>query len=489
MTKFLLMISFCKLLLLLFAFSCTAVFGSPSRNWSENVSFGADGTVLIENIPQVAQRGGYCVPSSIEMILRYYGANNYTDKRLGGLFRSRRGKGTFMRNVVRAFSKKPLSNDFRLTRIYELWNPLKGTTRENLIEGETLVRSYLDAIPPQLKSKRRGIKIEKSSIIETFDAMDPAIAKKAFLSCRKHLRDQLAFVAEAYIPSGIPISWCTFMNFDPENRDEGSHVRVICGYRKSGDTISEILYRDSWEETEKIKSVSLDDATVMTIDLYLITPIDFKLPKLPPIQIFLPELPAKKIHLAENTFLEMLDFGSCKKFACSAKIPESLLQIGKYEITQKQYQAVMGNNPSFFVGENLPVENISWEEAIEFCKRLTFRERAAGNIGENQVYTLPTCSQRAQLVEDEEEFINETPDDTAWLKVNSEDMTHPVGEKKHSAWGVYDMHGNVSEWMRERRPSGSNFSSESILNNARPDRGIQRDKTIGFRIVLIELTQ
>jgi len=72
------------------------------------------------------------------------------------------------------------------------------------------------------------------------------------------------------------------------------------------------------------------------------------------------------------------------------KIPNKPYAFGRYEITQKQYQAVMGENPSKFKGENLPVENVSWYDAADFCKKLTMRGRAFGQISANQEYRLPT---------------------------------------------------------------------------------------------------
>ncbi len=67
--------------------------------------------------------------------------------------------------------------------------------------------------------------------------------------------------------------------------------------------------------------------------------------------------------------------------------------LGKYEVTQKQYQAIMGNNPSHFKGEELPVENVSWEDARVFCNKLTFQERKAGRLPKDYEYKLPTEAQ------------------------------------------------------------------------------------------------
>ncbi|MBO7524632.1 MAG: formylglycine-generating enzyme family protein, partial [Verrucomicrobia bacterium] len=135
--------------------------------------------------------------------------------------------------------------------------------------------------------------------------------------------------------------------------------------------------------------------------------------------------------------------------------------LGKYEVTQAQYEAVTGSNPSEFIGADLPVEDVSWYEARAFCVKLTEIERAAGRLPEGYEYTLPTEAQweyvcRAGMatalnsgknLSDK----NECPemDEVGWYRYNSGDKTHPVGQKKMNAWGLYDMHGNVEEWCQD----------------------------------------
>jgi formylglycine-generating enzyme required for sulfatase activity len=123
--------------------------------------------------------------------------------------------------------------------------------------------------------------------------------------------------------------------------------------------------------------------------------------------------------------------------------------LGKYPVTQSQWQAVMGSNPSYFKGPQRPVEEVSWEDAVEFCRKLSElpEEKAAG-----RVYRLPTeaeweyaCragSQTAYSFGDDARLLK----DFAWFSDNSNSQTHPVGQKKPNAWGLYDMHGNVWEW-------------------------------------------
>src|SRR5262249_10029809 len=123
--------------------------------------------------------------------------------------------------------------------------------------------------------------------------------------------------------------------------------------------------------------------------------------------------------------------------------------LGKYEVTQEQWQAVMGRNPSHFTGDpTLPVEQISWEEVQTFVRALNTREGGTA-------YRLPTEAEWAYAARAGSttpySFGNKASKlkDYAWYGDNAEGRTHPVGQRKPNAWGLYDMHGNVWEWVQD----------------------------------------
>jgi formylglycine-generating enzyme required for sulfatase activity len=150
--------------------------------------------------------------------------------------------------------------------------------------------------------------------------------------------------------------------------------------------------------------------------------------------------------------------------------------VGVYEITQREYQAVEQSAPSFFEGQNRPVESISWFEAQEFCRSLTKIEREAGRLPEGYVYRLPT--------EAEWEYAARAGTDTPFFWGDRGDAslgqfngvypidrsdglrtpkggygTADVGQYPPNNFGLHDVHGNVREWTLDqfssRLPGGS----------------------------------
>ena len=158
--------------------------------------------------------------------------------------------------------------------------------------------------------------------------------------------------------------------------------------------------------------------------------------------------------------------------------------LGVFEVTQGQYEKVMGTNPSYFpkrvIGKSdssmYPVEKVSWEDAVEFCKKLSElpEEKKAG-----RVYRLPTEAEWEYACRAGSKAAysfganSKSLGDYAWFGENSGRQTHPVGEKKANAWGLYDMHGNVwelcSDWYGEypkgavSDPSGPNEGSDRVI--------------------------
>ena len=144
--------------------------------------------------------------------------------------------------------------------------------------------------------------------------------------------------------------------------------------------------------------------------------------------------------------------------------------LGRTQVTQAQWEAVMGSNPSKFKGKDLPVEQVSWEDASEFCKKLN----AKGLLPADWRWTLPTEAQweyacRAGTTGD----YAGTLADMAWYDRNSSGKTHPVGTKKPNAYGLRDMLGNVWEWCADlfgnysagvsTDPIGSSDGSDRVI--------------------------
>jgi formylglycine-generating enzyme required for sulfatase activity len=129
--------------------------------------------------------------------------------------------------------------------------------------------------------------------------------------------------------------------------------------------------------------------------------------------------------------------------------------MARYLVTQRDYLAVTGSNPSGFPGDlNRPVESVSWLDATNYCALLTEQDRTAGRIPAGSHYRLPTeaeweCGARAGT--STRYNYGDDPGATAlsnhaWYGAHGGVTTHPVGQKQPNAWGLYDMAGNVWEW-------------------------------------------
>jgi formylglycine-generating enzyme required for sulfatase activity len=182
----------------------------------------------------------------------------------------------------------------------------------------------------------------------------------------------------------------------------------------------------------------------------------------------------------------------------------SAFKIGKYEVTQEQYHAVTGNNPSNFssspasgeVQGKRPVESVTWYDAVEFCNKLsemeglasvytiTGRTPATGypitiatvtaDFSKNG-YRLPTEAQWQYAAQGGGSTTVTVTDATGWYSDNSDSMTHEVGKKSANAYGLHDMLGNVWEWCwdwyQSTYPSGASDPTGAVSGDGRVIRG------------------
>jgi len=163
--------------------------------------------------------------------------------------------------------------------------------------------------------------------------------------------------------------------------------------------------------------------------------------------------------------------------------------LAKYPVTQDQWEAIMGDNPSYFKGAKLPVEQVSWEDCQQFIERLNGQTRKAK-------YRLPTEAEweyacRAGSTTpypfgDDKKKLS----DHGWYHANSDDKSHPVGQKVPNSWGLHDMNGGVWEWCndwytpyprwKETDPQGPSSGSDRVLRGGSWFDGPKRCRS-GFR--------
>jgi adhesin HecA-like repeat protein len=167
--------------------------------------------------------------------------------------------------------------------------------------------------------------------------------------------------------------------------------------------------------------------------------------------------------------------------------------MGKYEVTQEEWAEMMGNNPSSFRGDNLPVENISWYEAVEYCNKLSLKEglTPAYQGSRDDIvcdfnasgYRLPTEAEWEYAARggnkgpmDYEYSGGNNVNKVAWYFGNSHGNTHPVGTKQPNSLGLYDMSGNIAEWCWDRY---GNYTSGTQTDPTDASSGFYRVKRGG----------
>ena len=189
--------------------------------------------------------------------------------------------------------------------------------------------------------------------------------------------------------------------------------------------------------------------------------------------------------------------------------------IGKYPVTQAEWRRLMKTKPwrgrfSTRIGDRLPATYITWNDAMDFCRKLTERERRAGRLSNAWEYTLPTEAQWERACRAGTETRYCFGDDAsklseyAWFYDNSykvgDNHLHAVGAKKANRWGIHDMHGNVCEWCRDHyveklpggrdpevkaEPSGDTLrvsrSGCIVFNAAMCESGYRRGESPGYR--------
>jgi len=165
--------------------------------------------------------------------------------------------------------------------------------------------------------------------------------------------------------------------------------------------------------------------------------------------------PAAKMDLVPLTNMVSIKAGSFVRIKHLVTLTRDFW-LGKYEVTQAEYEAVMGKNPSRFQDDpNRPVEKLTYLDALSYCAAITKRETQAGRLPSSYVYRLPTEAEweyacragTTNLYSFGDTVTN--ADQFAWTLENSEATTHPVGQKLPNPWGLCDMHGNVWEWCSD----------------------------------------
>jgi len=215
------------------------------------------------------------------------------------------------------------------------------------------------------------------------------------------------------------------------------------------------------------------------------------------------------LNLSRGVTLDLIKIPAGKlKMRGDHEITLKTFFLGKYPVTQKQYKVLMGEHLSAFKGDNLPIEKLSWHQAVRFCQKLSAKT--------GQQFMLPSETQweYAARADSKTRYFfgncEEELEDYSWYDKNSDRKTHPVGEKKPNPWGLYDMLGNVWQWCQDdwdddyhnlplnghpyinksnikslRGGSWNNSAFECACDYRNRNYGVDGYTNLGFRILMV----
>lgn len=359
----------------------------------------------------------------------------------------------------------------------------------------------LDLVLSEILAQKGVGYLEDKQLLGMIMDLRPNLGKGTMNILRQAVKDGLGrSIAEAIRTGGGKLELMSLRESFKE--DNGFNERAYVVFDSLSLTLEHGIKGNSTHKSEKRESLSLIVASSNTQPSSTLLPV--------PIQ----QLLADMVHVEGGTFIMgcTAEQGSvwCDQEKPTSSVTISSFEMGKYEVTQAQWEAVMGNNPSNFKGcPTCPVEQVSWNDTQEFIKKL--------NQLTGKRFRLPTeaeweyAARGGRKSKGYKYAGSNKLDSVAWFSENSDNKTHPVGQKKPNELGLYDMVGNVSEWCgdwfgqyssiakinptgpssglyRVRRGSNGDVTGCRVLNRlkASPD---WRDFYIGFRLVVAKEMQ
>ena len=258
----------------------------------------------------------------------------------------------------------------------------------------------------------------------------------------------------------------------------------LLGYDKKAEEERQIAMYDCVYQLEEDCGLSKERATEVVDYLAVGLGWSVKLQQKPQQPTPVPpqvNTPSNMVYVEGGTFL--MGGGRYTNENPVHEVTVSSFYMGKYEVTQEEYQDVMGINPSFSLENNCPVECVSWYDAVEYCNRLSKKEGLTpcySGSGDNITcnwnangYRLPTEAEweyaaKGGVNKDGYRYSGSNDiDEVAWYYGNSDMDAHHVGTKKANSLGIYDMNGNMWEWCWDRY--GKYYCGESPRNNPTGD--------------------